>query len=66
MRTARLTVRVDRVKKQAFGATCVRQDVTPWQRVRRLTRYQLGHHDVSFLLDGEEAQQENGEGRRKR
>ena len=47
-KTARLTVLIDPVKKQAFEALCERQDLKPSQVVRQLIREYLHKHNVDY------------------
>ena len=47
-KTARLTVLIDPVKKQAFEELCARQDLKPSQVVRQLIREYLKQHDVDY------------------
>lgn len=47
-KTARLTVLIDPVKKQAFENLCAAQDLTPSQVVRQLVREYLQQHGVSY------------------
>lgn len=47
-KTARLTVLIDPVKKQAFEALCERQDLKPSQVVRQLIREYLQRHNVDY------------------
>lgn len=47
-KTARLTVLIDPVKKQAFEELCAAQDITPSQVVRQLIRDYMEKHDVSY------------------
>ncbi len=47
-KTARLTVLIDPMKKQAFEALCTAQDLTPSQVVRQLIRDYLKSHGVSY------------------
>lgn len=47
-KTARLTVLVDPVKKQAFERLCAAQDQTASQIVRQLIRDYLQHHGVDY------------------
>jgi hypothetical protein len=47
-KTARLTVLIDPVKKQAFEDLCARQDLTPSQVVRQLIREYLQRHGVVY------------------
>lgn len=47
-KTARLTILIDPVKKQAFEALCNRQDLTSSQVVRQLIREYLNKHDVDY------------------
>lgn len=46
IKTARLTVLVDPVKKEAFEDLCRSQDMTPSQVMRRLIRDFLEQHDA--------------------
>ena len=48
MKTARLTVLVDPVKKQAFEELCAAQDLTPSQVIRQLMRDYLEHYHVDY------------------
>jgi predicted transcriptional regulator len=48
MKTARLTVLVDPVKKKAFEELCAAQDLTPSQVVRQLIRDYLERHGVDY------------------
>jgi hypothetical protein len=52
LKTARLTLLIDPVKKKAFETLCARQDVTPSQVVRRLIRDYLIQHGVEFIPSG--------------
>jgi hypothetical protein len=47
-KTARLTVLIDPVKKQAFEQLCSRQDITPSQVVRQLIREYLEKYEVGY------------------
>ena len=47
-KTARFTVLMDPLKKQAFEQLCAAQDLTPSQVTRQLIREYLEKHDVSF------------------
>lgn len=47
-KTARLTVLIDPVKKEAFEALCAAQDLTPSQVVRQLIRDYLDAHGVTY------------------
>lgn len=47
-KTARLTVLIDPVKKQAFEELCERQDLKPSQVVRQLIREYLHKHNVDY------------------
>ena len=47
-KTARLTVLIDPVKKQAFEQLCERQDLKPSQVVRQLIREYLHKHNVDY------------------
>jgi len=47
-KTARLTVLIDPVKKQAFETLCAAQDQTPSQVVRRLIRDYLEEHGMDY------------------
>ncbi len=56
LKTARLTVLIDPVKKKEFETLCAQQDVTPSQVVRRLIRDYLGQHEVAKPDNASEAQ----------
>ena len=45
-KTARLTLLIDPVKKQAFEDLCTAQDLTPSQVVRQMIRDYLDEHGV--------------------
>ena len=47
-KTARLTILIDPVKKQAFEELCNRQDLKPSQVVRQLIREYLSNHGVDY------------------
>jgi len=47
-KSARLTILIDPVKKEAFEALCAGQDLTPSQVVRQLIRDYLEHHGVTY------------------
>jgi hypothetical protein len=47
-KTARLTLLIDPVKKQAFEDLCTAQDLTPSQVVRQLIRDYLDEHGVTY------------------
>ena len=47
-KTARLTILIDPVKKQAFEDLCYRQDLKPSQVVRQLIREYLKTHGVEY------------------
>ncbi|WP_298144024.1 CopG family transcriptional regulator [uncultured Acinetobacter sp.] len=47
-KTARLTVLIDPVKKQAFEELCAQQDLKPSQVVRQLIRDYLKQHGVDY------------------
>ena len=47
-KTARLTILIDPVKKQAFEELCYRQDLKPSQVVRQLIREYLNTHGVEY------------------
>ncbi len=47
-KTARLTILIDPVKKQAFEELCSRQDLKPSQVVRQLIREYLNTHGVDY------------------
>lgn len=47
-KTARLTILVDPVKKEAFEKLCNSQDLTPSQVVRQLIREYLDKHGVTY------------------
>lgn len=47
-KTARLTVLIDPVKKQAFEELCAAQDITPSQAVRQMIRDYMDKYGVSY------------------
>lgn len=47
-KTARLTILIDPIKKQAFEELCYRQDLKPSQVVRQLIREYLHTHGVEY------------------
>ena len=47
-KSARLTVLIDPVKKEAFEKLCASQDLTPSQVVRQLIRDYLEQHGVTW------------------
>lgn len=47
-KTARLTILIDPVKKEAFDKLCAEQDQTPSQVVRQLIRDYLETHNVTY------------------
>jgi hypothetical protein len=47
-KTARLTVLIDPIKKEAFEDLCYRQDLKPSQVVRQLIREYLNQHGVHY------------------
>lgn len=47
-KTARFTVLMDPLKKQAFEQLCAAQDLTPSQVTRQLIREYLEKHNVSL------------------
>lgn len=47
-KSARLTVLIDPVKKEAFEKLCAAQDLTPSQVVRQLIREYLAQHGVTY------------------
>lgn len=47
-KTARLTVLIDPVKKNAFEKLCAAQDLTPSQVVRQLIRDYLDKYGVDY------------------
>ncbi|ACC75121.1 MULTISPECIES: ribbon-helix-helix protein, CopG family [Paraburkholderia] len=47
-KSARLTVLIDPVKKEAFEKLCAAQDLTPSQVVRQLIRDYLEQHGVTW------------------
>jgi hypothetical protein len=47
-KSARLTILIDPVKKEAFEKLCAAQDLTPSQVVRQLIRDYLDQHGVSY------------------
>ena len=58
-KTARLTVLIDPVKKQAFETLCERQDLKPSQVVRQLIRDYLQKHNVDYATKIKIPEQEN-------
>ena len=54
-KTARLTVLIDPVKKQAFDELCAAQDLTPSQVVRQLIRDYLERHNVDYTTRSDPA-----------
>ena len=47
-KSARLTILIDPVKKEAFEKLCSAQDLTPSQVVRQLIRDYLEEHGVTY------------------
>jgi hypothetical protein len=47
-KSARLTILIDPVKKEAFEKLCAAQDLTPSQVVRQLIREYLEQHGVTY------------------
>jgi antitoxin component of RelBE/YafQ-DinJ toxin-antitoxin module len=47
-KTARLTILIDPVKKQAFDELCASQDLTPSQVIRQFIRQYLDDHNVEY------------------
>lgn len=47
-KSARLTILIDPVKKEAFEELCAAQDLTPSQVVRQLIRGYLEQHGVTY------------------
>jgi predicted transcriptional regulator len=47
-KSARLTILIDPVKKQAFDELCASQDLTPSQVIRQLIRQYLDDHHVDY------------------
>ncbi len=58
-KTARLTILIDPVKKQAFEELCNRQDLTPSQVVRQLIREYLNTHGVDYATKVQNVSNEN-------
>ena len=58
-KTARLTILIDPVKKQAFEELCNRQDLTPSQVVRQLIREYLNTHGVEYATKIQTSSTEN-------
>jgi hypothetical protein len=52
LQTARLTLLIDPLKKEAFGRLCAPQDRTASQMVRQLTRDYLPQHGVQYMARG--------------
>lgn len=47
-KTARLTVLIDPLKKEAFEKLCAQQDLTASQVVRQMIREYLARHGVTY------------------
>jgi antitoxin component of RelBE/YafQ-DinJ toxin-antitoxin module len=47
-KSARLTILIDPVKKQAFDELCASQDLTPSQVIRQLIRQYLDEHHMDY------------------
>lgn len=47
-KSARLTILIDPVKKQAFDELCASQDLTPSQVIRQLIRQYLDDHHTDY------------------
>jgi hypothetical protein len=47
-KSARLTILIDPVKKEAFEKLCASQDLTPSQVIRQLIRDYLEEHGVTY------------------
>jgi hypothetical protein len=47
-KSARFTILIDPVKKEAFEKLCAAQDLTPSQVMRQLIREYLEHHGVTY------------------
>ncbi|WP_089606532.1 CopG family transcriptional regulator [Acinetobacter piscicola] len=47
-KTARLTILIDPIKKEAFEELCSQQDLKPSQVVRQLIREYLNTHGVDY------------------
>lgn len=62
-KTARLTVLIDPVKKQAFEELCAAQDITPSQVVRQLIREYLEQHGVNWATRSALPGRSNKDGR---
>ncbi|AXQ20780.1 CopG family transcriptional regulator [Acinetobacter wuhouensis] len=58
-KTARLTILIDPIKKQAFEELCHRQDLTPSQVVRQLIRDYLNTHGVEYATKVQNIQNDN-------
>ena len=54
-KTARLTVLIDPIKKQAFEELCAGQDLKPSQGVRQLIRDYLKQHGVDYSTKMQQA-----------
>lgn len=61
IKSARLTVLVDPVKKKAFEELCSTQDLTPSQVIRQLMRDYLERHGVSYSTKSKPAAASAGE-----
>ena len=57
-KTARLTILIDPVKKQAFESLCASKDLTPSQVVRQLIREYLDEHEVRYATQSKVANSE--------
>jgi len=60
LKTARLTILLDPVKKKAFEQLCAQQDVTPSQVVRQLIRDYLKQHGVEWSPSGQPGEETKG------
>lgn len=58
-KTARLTILIDPVKKDAFEQLCNAQDLTPSQVVRQLIREYLEKHGVSYATQARPQSSDN-------
>lgn len=58
-KTARLTILIDPVKKQAFENLCASKDLTPSQVVRQLIREYLDANGVTYATQSKVSTLEN-------
>lgn len=61
-KSARLTILIDPVKKQAFDELCASQDLTPSQVIRQLIRQYLADHEVDYATRAKVRKAQEGNG----